>query len=98
MTSEINDIDLAFTRKPGSGTRVEPTFSGALSFARRRYSKDLKGADLAVMGVPFDLATTARPGARFGPRAVREASAMICLLYTSPSPRDATLSRMPSSA
>ncbi len=77
MTSEINDIDLAFTRKPGSGTRVEPTFSGALSFARRRYSKDLKGADLAVIGVPFDLATTARPGARFGPRAVREASAMI---------------------
>ena len=77
MTSEINDIDLAFTRKPGSGTRVEPTFSGALSFARRRYSKDLKGANLAVIGVPFDLATTARPGARFGPRAVREASAMI---------------------
>lgn len=77
MTSEINDIDLAFTRKPGSGTRVEPTFSGALSFARRRYSKDSKGADLAVIGVPFDLATTARPGARFGPRAVREASAMI---------------------
>ncbi|MEP1230416.1 MAG: agmatinase, partial [Litorimonas sp.] len=77
MTSEINNIDLAFTRKAGSGTLSEPTFSGALSFARRRYSKDLKGCDLAVIGLPYDLATTARPGARFGPRAVREASAMI---------------------
>ncbi len=77
MTTEINDIDLAFTRKPGSGTREEPTYSGALSFARRRYSKDLKYVDVAVIGVPFDLATTARPGARYGPRAVREASAMI---------------------
>lgn len=77
MTSSISDIDLAFTRKPGSGTRVEPTYSGALSFARRRYTKDLDGCDLAVVGVPYDLATTGRPGARFGPRAVREASAMI---------------------
>lgn len=77
MTSEINDIDLAFTRNPGSGTRGEPTYSGALSFARRRYSKDFKNCDLAIVGVPYDLATTARPGARFGPRAIREASAMI---------------------
>ncbi len=77
MTSEINDIDLAFTRKRGSGIRVEPTYSGALSFGRRRYSKDLTAVDLAVIGLPYDLATTGRPGARYGPRAVREASAMI---------------------
>ena len=77
MTFPIDDIDLAFTRKPGSGTRVEPTYSGALSFARRRYTKNLENCDLAVVGIPFDLATTARPGARFGPRAIREASAMI---------------------
>lgn len=77
MTSEIDDIDLAFTRKPGSGTRVEPTYSGALSFARRRYTKDIENCDLAIIGIPLDLATTSRPGARFGPRAVREASAMV---------------------
>ena len=77
MTSTINDIDLAFTRSPDTGIREEPTFSGALSFARRRYTKSLDNCDLAVVGVPFDLATTARPGARFGPRAVREASSMI---------------------
>lgn len=77
MTTTIDDIDLAFTRAPGSGIRAEPTYSGALSFARRRYTKSLDGCDVAVVGVPFDLATTARPGARFGPRAVREASSMI---------------------
>ena len=70
-------IDLAFTRKPGTGTVTEPTYSGALSFARRRYTKDLEGVDVAVIGVPFDLATTSRPGARLGPRAVREASTMV---------------------
>lgn len=50
------------------------TFSGALSFLRRNYTKDLTDADIAVSGVPYDLAVTNRPGTRFGPRAVREAS------------------------
>ncbi len=70
-------IDLAFTRQAGHGTKTEPTYSGALSFARRRYSKTIENVDLAIVGVPFDLATTSRPGARLGPRAVREASAMV---------------------
>lgn len=79
-------MDLAFTRESPYGTRVEPTFSGALSFLRRRYSKDLSGVDVAIVGVPFDLATTNRPGARFGPRAVREASASLawCRPYAWP--------------
>jgi len=69
--------DLAFTREDLRGTLVEPTYSGALSFLRRRYTRELAGVDVAVIGAPFDLATTGRPGARFGPRAVREASAML---------------------
>ncbi len=74
--------DLAFTREELRGTLIEPTYSGALSFLRRRYTRDLSGVDVAVVGAPFDLATTGRPGARFGPRAVREASAM--LAWSSP--------------
>lgn len=70
-------IDLSFTRERGSGGLTEPTYSGALSFARRRYSKELDNVDVAVVGIPYDLATTSRPGARLGPRAVREASAMV---------------------
>jgi agmatinase len=52
----------------------EPTFGGILSFLRRPYSRDLKGVDVAVMGVPYDNATTDRPGTRLGPRAIRAAS------------------------
>lgn len=70
-------MDLAFTRTNPYGTRTEPTYSGATSFLRRRYTKDLSGADVAVLGAPFDLATTNRPGARFGPRAIRAASASL---------------------
>ena len=70
-------VDLAFTRADPYGTTIEPTYSGATSFLRRRYGKDLAGADVAVVGAPFDLATTNRPGARFGPRAVRAASASL---------------------
>lgn len=71
-------IDLALTREGGrDGTVAEPTFSGVMSFMRRRYAKDVAGADVAVVGVPFDIATTGRPGARYGPRAIRQGSAMI---------------------
>jgi agmatinase len=52
-------------------------FSGvALTFARVPMAvtpDDLAGADVAVLGAPFDLAVTYRPGTRFGPRAVRQA-------------------------
>ncbi len=44
---------------------------------RRRYTKDVKGADAVVWGIPFDAAVTNRPGARFGPQAIRRASAIL---------------------
>lgn len=43
---------------------------------RRRFSKDPTGADAVVWGIPFDAATSNRPGARFGPQAIRRASAI----------------------
>lgn len=69
-------VDHAFTRDERRGLSNENTFGGALSFLRRRYSKDLSGVDIAVTGVPFDQAVTNRPGTRLGPRAIREASAL----------------------
>ena len=69
-------VDLAFTREQTRGLAFENAFGGATSFLRRRYSKDLTGAHLAITGVPFDQAVTHRPGARFGPRAIREASTL----------------------
>lgn len=57
------------------GREAEATYAGALSFLRCRYRPDPVGVEVAVTGVPFDTATTARPGARFGPRGIRAASA-----------------------
>ena len=69
-------VDLAFTATQRRGLAFENAFGGATSFLRRRYTKDLTGVDLAITGVPFDQAVTHRTGTRFGPRAVREASAL----------------------
>ena len=70
------DMDLAFTREDLKGPSYELTFAGATSFMRRKYTKDLSVADIAVTGVPFDQAVTNRPGTRLGPRAIREASSL----------------------
>ena len=51
---------------------------------------------IGIFGVNYDGTCSFKPGARFGPEAIRQVSS--CLLYTSPSPRDGLLSRMPSSA
>lgn len=76
-TATPRTTDLAFSATRPYGSVPEPTYSGALSFLRRPYSKDLTGADVAVVGIPFDLATTNRPGSRLGPRAIRAASASL---------------------
>lgn len=72
-----NSVDGAFRRESPYGTAIEPTYSGALSFFRRRYSRDLQDIDIAFTGIPFDLSVSNRPGARFGPAAVRAASAQL---------------------
>ena len=69
-------------------THGEQMYSGALSFCRRRYARDLAGVDLAVIGVPFDTATSNRPGCRFGPRGIRAAPAQLAWSRVWPSPFD----------
>lgn len=48
-----------------------PRCTGIDTFIRLPYEKTLDGVDFAIVGVPFDALTTFRPGARFGPDAVR---------------------------
>ena len=52
------------------GRRVEP-YAGVPTFLSLPYVSNLSGLDVAAIGVPMDLGVTNRPGARFGPRAVR---------------------------
>ena len=54
-----------------------PRYAGAYTFARCPASRDLAQADVAVVGVPMDMATLYRSGARFGPRAIRDASGQL---------------------
>ena len=67
-------MDNAFTAKTLHDQSKDPTYAGALSFMRRKYTTDLTGTDAVVWGLPLDTATSNRPGTRFGPRGVREAS------------------------
>jgi agmatinase len=55
----------------------KPDYAGLLSFAGQPYTEDpaeLAGADVAIVGAPTDDLVSDRPGARFGPRAIRAAS------------------------
>lgn len=71
-----NSIDHAFTARQNRGAASDPTYAGALSFMRRRFTKKVAGTDAIVWGIPFDAAVSNRPGARFGPQAIRRASAI----------------------
>lgn len=54
-----------------------PRFSGVRTYMRLPYVTDLDGVDVAVLGLPFDTATSYRSGARFGPEAIRSASSLL---------------------
>jgi len=53
---------------------LAPRFSGVRTFARCPHVTAPEDVDVAVVGAPFDTATSRRPGARFGPEAIRSAS------------------------
>jgi agmatinase len=54
-----------------------PRFAGIPTFMRLPHIPDAKRLDVALIGVPYDGGTSYRPGPRFGPRRVREQSALI---------------------
>ena len=63
------------------GRRLDPTtaprFMDIAAFMRASIVDDLTDFDIAFVGVPYDGAVTNRPGARHGPRVVRDASSMM---------------------
>lgn len=58
--------------------RLNLPFVGIPTFGKNRYVEDWDAidADVAILGAPFDFGTQWRAGARFGPRAIREASTL----------------------
>jgi agmatinase len=76
----INDRDISLFSRG-----LDPMFAGVNTFLKSPYVEDVRDIgryDVAVVGAPFDMGTTYRSGARFGPQAVRRISA----LYDSYSP------------
>ena len=66
--------------QPVSGKLV-PRYAGPSTFARIPELRDVHSCDVAIIGVPFDAGTSYRPGARFGPQAVRQASRQLRTNY-----------------
>jgi agmatinase len=56
---------------------VAPRYTGIRTFARAPHTTDWANADAAVIGVPFDTATSYRTGPRFGPAAIRDQSQLL---------------------
>src|SRR5690606_11124648 len=53
-TMMASSIDHAFMAESPLGRSGDPTYAGALSFMRRKYTKNVAGADAVVWGIPFD--------------------------------------------
>lgn len=54
-----------------------PRYTGLATFMRTRWAEALDDVDIGLVGVPFDGGVTNRPGARHGPREVRNQSSLI---------------------
>jgi agmatinase len=77
MNSATPVNDHAIHRPAERGVDFEATYAGVPSFMRRRFTRQLDGVDVVVSGVPLDIATTYRTGARLGPRAIRAATVQL---------------------
>ena len=67
-------------RRAAWGEKYMPRYSGVATFMRRplrELGDDWSGIDIGLIGVPFDGAVTNRPGARHGPRHLRDQSTLM---------------------
>ena len=78
------DCDQAFRAEDLNQRWPEMTYGGALSFMRRKYTRELQDVDVVVSGIPYDCAVTYRPGCRLGPRAIRAGSVQLAELKSFP--------------
>jgi agmatinase len=76
MTEELDGLSEGGELDPEVFATYVP-YQGLVTFAKLDWTRELDDVDLAVYGMPMDLGTTFRPGARFGPRAIREASMFV---------------------
>lgn len=72
------DVEAFIARAKAEGAGfVQPRFVGLPTFMRTLHVADWSGVEIGLIGVPFDLGVTNRPGARHGPREIRNQSSLI---------------------
>ena len=76
MTEPVPRIITGDTIGPVDATAV-PRYGGEATFARLPRIDEVRQADVAILGVPFDSGVSYRPGARFGPSHIRESSRLL---------------------
>ncbi len=69
-------LSMSQKNQPLSGNAM-PRFGGIATMLRLPLAASPEGLDAAFIGVPLDIGTSHRPGARFGPRQIRAESALI---------------------
>ncbi|KAF5376005.1 hypothetical protein D9757_008813 [Collybiopsis confluens] len=81
LTFDVDSPKIDLSHEPWTakyGPQVDLGYTGVLSFSHLNYVKCLEDAsvpfDIGIIGFPFDTATSYRPGARFGPYAIRSGS------------------------
>lgn len=62
---------------PKNPDMTAPRYTGLATFMRAPIAETLDGLDIAMLGIPYDGALTNRPGARHGPREVRNQSSLM---------------------
>ena len=81
MSDKIDQTnDVPDERLAAWGDNYRPRYSGVATFMRqslRESESDWQDVDVGLIGVPFDGGVTNRPGARHGPRALREQSTLM---------------------
>ncbi len=60
---------------------MDPRYMGLPTFMRTPYSRAFDELDIALVGVPYDGGTTNRPGARHGPREMRDMSSLMRAIH-----------------
>ena len=63
--------------KEAADRMTRPRYTGLPTFMRAPYCEDLGEVDIGLVGVPFDGGVTNRPGARHGPREIRNQSSLM---------------------
>lgn len=63
------------------GMTNDPRYMGIPTFMRTAYVPDPQGLDIAMLGIPYDGGVTNRPGARHGPREMRNQSSLMRVIH-----------------